>query len=362
MKNLFKILILILFTFSFGRVCIDGEEVELWGKCYNIDKTFRIEKHGVGYIPPEIGNLKNLSHLFLGGNQIRSIPPEIGNLKNLVLLRLENNNIKSIPSEIKKLTKLEFFSLSNNYLKGEISSSILKLSNLERLELKGNQLTGVIPSEISNLTKLEWLDLSNNKLSGEIPESLSNLENLKNLDLTNNQLSGEIPKGLKELWEEFKVHILGNKSYNECSSPIIKKYYDNGNLSLEKFSSDNRVQKWIKYHKNGKKWYEVEYKKWSFYRGKEKIGVYTEWYESGKIKQIENHSVIEYDYTLKKFSYYSNGKVKVEKNYYVEFIESPSSPKPGTYKHGTWIYYNEDGSLQKEEIYKDGELIETKEY
>ena len=28
MKNLFKILIPILFTFSFGRVCIDGEEVD----------------------------------------------------------------------------------------------------------------------------------------------------------------------------------------------------------------------------------------------------------------------------------------------------------------------------------------------
>tara|TARA_B100002052_G_scaffold267324_1_gene265149 strand:+ start:33 stop:263 length:231 start_codon:yes stop_codon:yes gene_type:complete len=76
MKNLIKILFLTL-TFSFGQDCVDGIEVELWGECYNIDNTFRIEKHGVDHIPSVIGKLENLSYLFLGGNQISSIPLEI---------------------------------------------------------------------------------------------------------------------------------------------------------------------------------------------------------------------------------------------------------------------------------------------
>ena len=42
-----------------------------------------------GPIPAELGNLTNLEHLFLGGNELTGpIPAELGNLTNLGWLEL----------------------------------------------------------------------------------------------------------------------------------------------------------------------------------------------------------------------------------------------------------------------------------
>ena len=75
MKNLFKILTLSLFL-SIGLGCIDGVEVELWGECYNVETTtflnFSYQDDSdypplYGEIPPEIGQLVNMTDLYLGG-------------------------------------------------------------------------------------------------------------------------------------------------------------------------------------------------------------------------------------------------------------------------------------------------------
>ena len=87
-----------------------------------------------GEIPPELGNLANLTGLFLGENELSGeIPPELGNLANPTGLFL-----------------------------GE------------------NELSGEIPPELgnlANLTSLAGLDLGENELSGEIPPELDNLAN-----------------------------------------------------------------------------------------------------------------------------------------------------------------------------------------
>ena len=51
---------------SVGLGCIDGVEVELWGECYNIETTTELVLYSnqvSGEIPPEIGNLTNLTYL-----------------------------------------------------------------------------------------------------------------------------------------------------------------------------------------------------------------------------------------------------------------------------------------------------------
>ena len=98
MKNLFKILILTLFTFSFGQDCIDGVEVELWGECYNIEETTILDPYYTStsgqVIPPEIGQLTNLTGLHLIDNELTGeIPSEIGNLMNLLFLELDGNQL-----------------------------------------------------------------------------------------------------------------------------------------------------------------------------------------------------------------------------------------------------------------------------
>ena len=158
--------------------------VNLWGVDYSIENTTELKfpptltSIGLtGPIPPEIGNLVNLTYVDLSWNQLTgSIPPEIGNLTNLGWLYLSNNQlIGSIPIEIGNLVNLEGLYLNQNQLTGEIPPEIWTLNNLVHLNLSSNQLTGSIPPEIGNLTNLIILYLNNNQLTGEIPESICDL-------------------------------------------------------------------------------------------------------------------------------------------------------------------------------------------
>ena len=178
--------------------CWDCEEdgvVELWGKCYSIEYTTRLD----------------LSNSGLTG----SIPMEIGDLINLEILYLDENQ-----------------------LTGEIPSEIGNLINLSKLNLSYNSLTGSIPTEIGNLINLERLHLHENQLTGEIPSEIGNLINLRQLNLSDNQLSGLIPNEICSLdvtWynPSFSVFIQTSSVYNNQLCPpypscLNGNYYMNG--------------------------------------------------------------------------------------------------------------------------------------
>ena len=154
-----------------------------------------------GAIRSEIGNLRNLEHLNLSRNFLRSIPAEIGNLTKLEHLNLSHNGLFGpIPAEIGNLTKLEHLNLSHTGLAGPIPTQIGNLTNLKRLELQWSNLSGPIPSEIGNLQNLEYLDLFNIVfLSGPIPSELGNLRNLEHLDLSFTEISGPLPPEIGNL-------------------------------------------------------------------------------------------------------------------------------------------------------------------
>ena len=190
-------------------LCNTGIEVELWNECYNIDETTFVNYSYQedsdypplsGEIPSQIGQLVNMTDLYLGGNNLTVIPAEIGNLVNLQSLYLYDNQFTSIPSEISNLT------------------------NLRTLDISYNQLTGEIPSEIGNLTNLISLDLGSNQLTGEIPLELGNLDNLYYLNLSDNQLSGYIPENICILSLESFVGLNWNNlcpPYPNCGSGSI---------------------------------------------------------------------------------------------------------------------------------------------
>ena len=162
-------------------------QVELWGEYYSIENTTSLDFSYWGiidFIPPEIGNLTNLTHLFLYDNELTGeIPPEIGNLTNLT-----------------------FLGLNNNQLTGPIPSEIGNLTNLTYLRLDNNQLTGSIPPEIGNLTNLVLLNLSQNQLTGEIPDSICDLNidldgicwGLNCFNISNNQLCPPYPSCIED--------------------------------------------------------------------------------------------------------------------------------------------------------------------
>ncbi|SVB38706.1 uncharacterized protein METZ01_LOCUS191560, partial [marine metagenome] len=210
-----------------GQNCTanDGTDgVELWGECYSIENTTGLDLSYIGVtgeIPPEIGNLINLSSLILKENQFSGIiPPEIGSLTNLINLDLGGNQLSGeIPPEIGLLTNLNILDLAGNQLAGTIPPEIGELENLTELELGGNLITGLIPPEIGELESLTFLHLEYNQFTGPIPSEISNLSNLVWLNFVHNQLTGEIPESICDLNMNWSDPNNFNISENQLCPP-----------------------------------------------------------------------------------------------------------------------------------------------
>ncbi|KAL6312388.1 hypothetical protein AAG906_008069 [Vitis piasezkii] len=129
----------------------------------------------------------NLKYLDLSINEINgSIPYQIGNLKNLTHLYLASNSLSGVILPLADLSNLESLFLNFNRINGN-------LNNLTRLDLSDNLIHGKIPSQVQNLRRLVYLNLSHNKLSGSIPTLLIYDHIRPSLDLSHNDLEGHIP-------------------------------------------------------------------------------------------------------------------------------------------------------------------------
>jgi hypothetical protein len=111
----------------------------------------------IGYFPPELAHLTDLTSLKLDNNRIGGvIPTDIGRLKNtLTSLDLDNNEMGgSLPDSLYDLLELERLDLNSNKFQGELSSNIGLMTNLIHIQLQDNLLDGSLPSELGNLGKL----------------------------------------------------------------------------------------------------------------------------------------------------------------------------------------------------------------
>ncbi|XP_030453345.1 receptor protein kinase CLAVATA1-like [Syzygium oleosum] len=186
-----------------------------------------------GYIPPEIGLLRDLVNLTLAADNLTgTLPPELGNLTSLRFLNLSVNLLSGVfpGGVLRAMTELEELNLDNNNFKGPLPPEVAGLKKLKWLNLAGNYFTGVIPEVYSEMESLEYLGLQGNQLTGRVPASLAKLKNLRGLylgyynafdggipaefgslkelrilDMASCGLSGEIPASLSELK---KLHTL----------------------------------------------------------------------------------------------------------------------------------------------------------
>jgi internalin A len=78
---------------------------------------------GISELPPEIGQLTNLTSLDLGDpwdeenkNQLTELPDEIGQLANLQMLALSGNQLTTLPESIAQLANLQKLDLWSNEL------------------------------------------------------------------------------------------------------------------------------------------------------------------------------------------------------------------------------------------------------
>ncbi|KAJ6829276.1 putative LRR receptor-like serine/threonine-protein kinase [Iris pallida] len=152
-----------------------------------------------GSIPPEIGNLVNLTEFVIHNNFLSGhIPASIGLLKNLHLVDFTFNNFSGeIPSTVGNLSLLNEIYLDFNSFSGSIPASLGKCKSLDFLNFDQNKLTGIIPKQLFSISILsKGLSIAENQLTGMIPPEIGNLINTKEIWLSGNKLSGKIPNSL----------------------------------------------------------------------------------------------------------------------------------------------------------------------
>ena len=210
-----------------------------------------------GPIPPELGDLYNLTLLDLGGNRLTgSIPPELGNLANLDWLQLAVNALTGpIPTELGGLTNLQTLYIFRNALSGPLPRSLLELESLRTLSFGSNDglcapgtadfsewleglpfsngpycnesdrmvlrslyeaatgtgwsdsrgwLEGVVLDEwygvgTDPIGRVTELDLNRNGLAGRLPPQLGQMARMTELRIGGNSLSGRLPESLTAL-------------------------------------------------------------------------------------------------------------------------------------------------------------------
>ena len=193
----------------------DGVRVK--GSPGRVAEVLLTSKGLTGTIPPDLGRLDGLQHLWFNINQLAgAIPSELGSLADLQTLILNDNRLTgAVPRELGGLSSLEVLWLDRNRLSGEIPAALGDLSSLRRLTLSVNRLSGSIPSDLGNLTNLEYLWLNVNRLTGTIPSELGSLDDLRNLRLGSNQLTGCIPPALRDVDDT----DLDNLGLQNCPTP-----------------------------------------------------------------------------------------------------------------------------------------------
>ncbi len=150
-------------------------------------------------LPPEIGNLTNLTALHITQNwPLASLPSQMANLKNLTRLDLSWNWSTTLPPEIVSLKHLTELNLDTNSFTGltTIIPILENLPNLTHLNLWSNGIT-TIPPEIGHLPNLANLNLERNGIT-TIPPEIGNLVNLTTLDVSRNSLT-DLPDQLGNL-------------------------------------------------------------------------------------------------------------------------------------------------------------------
>ena len=139
---------------------LDGEVPNNLGSLHNLsylDLGWNQLESGDWSFLSSLTNCKKLRFLNLMSNKLTgNLPNTVGNLTTqLEILLMGNNNIfGTIPFEIGNLVNLTALYLNGNLLTGIVPPTIGSLRNLQTLQLSTNMLLGPIPSSIGNLTQL----------------------------------------------------------------------------------------------------------------------------------------------------------------------------------------------------------------
>jgi uncharacterized membrane protein YgcG len=183
-----------------------------------------------GTLPSSIGNLNNLTSLYLNHNNVTgSIPYSIGNLTQLEKMNLNDNQLTgSFPTSLSSLSSLKILNVNFNFLNGTIPEEIYNLKLLQVLDIGWNIFTGTLSSSITSLSHLTDLSIQFNFLKGSIPLNIGNLLNLTDFVVAGNYFNSSLPTSFYSLSQLTLVdcsinHLTGtlSNSFNNFTNLII---------------------------------------------------------------------------------------------------------------------------------------------
>ncbi len=201
---------------SFGQLT-NLEHLNLWGnQLTSLPESFGrltslkeldLALNRLNSLPESFGQLHRLQKLDLRWNRLNSLPESFGQLHRLEYLDLEGNRLNSLPESFGRLSNLQELSLWRNRL-NSLPESFGRLTSLKRLNLGGNRLNS-LPKSFRQLHRLEYLDLESNQLTS-LPESFGRLTNLQTLSLAGNQLTS-LPESFGRLRNLQELSLRGNR-------------------------------------------------------------------------------------------------------------------------------------------------------
>jgi leucine-rich repeat protein SHOC2 len=176
------------------------------GELVNLTSLY-ISNNKLNFLPDNFDRLINLQELDASHNKLTCLPDSISSLISLKSLRLHHNKITKLPKNIGKINKLEILILSYNELT-EIPDSLGEMIRLSELYIQENQIKK-LPNNIGSLVELWRLRTEGNQLA-EIPDSLGNLIKLKILFINKNKIT-KLPDSMGNLTSLMKLYIQDNQ-------------------------------------------------------------------------------------------------------------------------------------------------------
>nr|TKW14372.1 hypothetical protein SEVIR_5G163500v2 [Setaria viridis] len=181
-----------------NRFCgVIPEEIRDMAELYEFDAS---NNRFVGPFPAALLDVPKLSYLDIRFNDFDGpIPPELFQRPYDAIFLNNNRFTSGIPETIGK-SKATVIVLANNELGGCIPRSIGEaLETLEQFVFTNNSLTGCLPVEAAHLMNAAVFDVSGNALTGSIPPALAGLYKVEQLDLSSNMFTGDVPGGVCQL-------------------------------------------------------------------------------------------------------------------------------------------------------------------
>ena len=111
----------------------------------------------------------------------------------------------TIPTEVGNLTQLTRLYINSQRLSGTIPTALFQNTLLSGLSLHENSLSGTLPTQLGLLTRLRQLTIHKNRLSGTLVTEIGGLTRLNHLDLHANSFSGSLPTELYLLNEDYPL-------------------------------------------------------------------------------------------------------------------------------------------------------------